>query len=159
MANPYDTQYTVQESDGVLKYKGVCYQPGDVISLKSTEKYCFFDEIFPQTNDACFPEYCEDGGDYAGFRVPFEIPDGGVSITDIPSLAGCCAPTKAVFSHCGECIYLGIDADPITDPSDPLAQQGGGGYANPKLICLSAGQSTLHLAGEPGTTGMISFYR
>jgi|GEM_PF-4808808 len=163
MGNPYDVPYVVQPEEAPLEYNHECYQAGDCIMVKQNDIGCFMDPIYPEPPvDCCFPEYCvgDNGVPFAGYRVPFTIPPGECIVLPIPILEGCAPPGSVRFFYCSSCLYLGIDGDPITDPTDPVAMSGGGGYPNPTMIDLNGCESTLHLctADSVPVDGMLMFY-
>ena len=163
MANPYDIKYLVKAEEAPLTYNGECYLADEVIRVKQNHIGCFMGQLPPEEPlDCCFPEYCvgPDGVPFSGYRVPFTIPAGEVAILPIPSIEGCNPPNKVRFFYCSGCVYLGIDADPLVDPEDPVAANGGGAYPNPTMIDLTGCEETIHLSSGDASdvSGMLMFY-
>lgn len=161
MASPYDFLYTVQESDGVLEYpRGVCHQVGDTIRVPFKDKMCFFEDVLPANEPACcFSSYCPDNP-YDTYRVPFEIPVDGPAIIPMPVIEGCKPPRRVKFWYCSNCAFLGIDAPPITDPTDPVGASGGGAYPNPQVLPLTGCEEEFYITACDGTVvkGIAFFY-
>ena len=166
MANPYDIQYTIGAGEAPIKYRGVCYTEGCTITVKRNEIGCFLDEIRPEPKpDNCFPAYCtcKDGFPVEGYRVPVIVPAGETVVTSVPVIEGCAPAAQVCFFHCGECLYVGYDAEPLIDPENAAAAAGGGADPNPTCRCLERdGQciETLHIHndGAEDVRVMLSYY-
>lgn len=162
-ANPYDVPYVVGEHESPLTYNRVCYYAGDTIYVKQNDIGCFLEDL-PEAEplDCCFPEYCvgPEGVPFAGHRVNFVVPAGGVAVLPIPVIEGCNPPGRVCFFFCSSCLWLGVDADPVVDAEDPVSLAGGGAFPNPICIDLTGCEETLHLATDDATDvkGTLMFY-
>lgn len=166
MASPYVFEYTVKDSDGPIRYADVCYEVGDVIKLKHSDKHCFYELLMPEPEKSCcFPEYCltADGYPTDGYRVPVLVPAGSTVVHSVPSIEGCKPAGQVHFHYCANCLYVGYDSAPLVDPEDPNAADGGGADPNPTvrdLIHNGVQVQTIHILNptDADVLVMLSYY-
>ena len=166
MANPYDVKYEVPVGDGPINYAGNCYQDGEIISVKRSDFACFAEFINPDNSQMkCFPAYCigDSGVSPKGFRVPVLVPAGATVEQAVSTIEGCAPPNMVCFHYCANCLYVGYDAEPVIDPSDPIAAAGGGADPNPTCrdliehgVCVET--LFIHNPATTDVTVTLSYY-
>ena len=167
MASPYFVDYVVPDGTGSLTYNRKCYKDGETIKVPQPDICCFMDEVaLAEKPGKCFPMYClgADGYPTAGYRVPILVPAGGaVTIATVPTIEGCAPANMVCFHYCSPCLYVGYNADPITDPADADGQLGGGADPNPTcrdLIDNGEVVETIHMTNptDSDVIVMLSYY-
>jgi len=150
MGNPYDVEFEVPEGSPRIEFPAYscCYfYPGDIIRMSEAEFSTCRKTLMPEPpKDCCFPAYgCPAEEE---FRVPVLVGPGETFEQPVSLLEGCSPPRKVCFHYCAGCLYVGYDAPPVIDPTDPAAAAGEGADPNPdcrSLVTDDGCVETLHI--------------